>query len=204
MRAALGITEKEARMAAQSLQRFAIRSRAALVVGSAVLALIGTSGSTVAQNAEDWTAYTTADLNLRKGPGSGDALFAIIPAGARVQRINGTIVNDYAPVTYNGITGWVIDTGLIATPDAVAPADTSDSGSGSLELFDADARVTLTPLMLRSGPDIEAAPVTGMPEGSLVTLTREGYENGYVTIDFDGVQGWAYADLLGEPDQGKG
>jgi hypothetical protein len=39
-----------------------------------------------------------------------------------------------------------------------------------------------------------------MPEGAAVTLTREGSENGYVTVDYGGAQGWAYADLLGEPE----
>jgi hypothetical protein len=42
-----------------------------------------------------------------------------------------------------------------------------------------------------------------MPEGSLVTLTREGWENGYVTVDYGGAQGWAYADLLAEPAEAE-
>ena len=39
-----------------------------------------------------------------------------------------------------------------------------------------------------------------MPEGSVVYLTQEGYENGYITVDYDGLQGWAYADFLAEPE----
>jgi uncharacterized protein YraI len=60
-----------------------------------------------------------------------------------------------------------------------------------------DARVTLAPLMLRSAPAMEAEPILVMPLGEVVTLTREGAENGYVTVDYGGVRGWAYADLLG-------
>jgi hypothetical protein len=58
--------------------------------------------------------------------------------------------------------------------------------------------VTLAPLMLRSAPAMEAEPILVMPHGGVVTLTREGAENGYVTVDYGGVRGWAYADLLGE------
>jgi uncharacterized protein YraI len=61
-----------------------------------------------------------------------------------------------------------------------------------------DARVTLAPLMLRSAPAMEAEPILVMPLGEVVTLTREGAENGYVTVDYGGVRGWAYADLLGQ------
>jgi hypothetical protein len=38
-----------------------------------------------------------------------------------------------------------------------------------------------------------------MPLGEVVMLTWEGAENGFVTVDYGGVRGWAYADLLGEP-----
>jgi hypothetical protein len=54
--------------------------------------------------------------------------------------------------------------------------------------------------MLRDGPSLDAEPLTGMPEGAVVTLTQVGAENGYVTVDYDGLQGWAYADLLGEDE----
>ena len=36
-----------------------------------------------------------------------------------------------------------------------------------------------------------------MPAGSIVTLTCEGYQNGFVTVD-DERRGWAYADVLAE------
>jgi micrococcal nuclease len=45
---------------------------------------------------------------------------------------------------------------------------------------------------------MEAEPILVIPHGEVVTLTREGAENGYVTVDYGGVRGWAYADLLGE------
>lgn len=70
-----------------------------------------------------------------------------------------------------------------------------------LSLYLQDTRVTLSPLMLRATPDAEAESIAGMPEGSLVTLTYEGYENGYIMVDYGGALGWAYADLLAAPDE---
>ena len=40
-----------------------------------------------------------------------------------------------------------------------------------------------------------------MPEGARLTLTRQGAENGYVTVDYDGVTGWVYADLIAKQDE---
>lgn len=70
-----------------------------------------------------------------------------------------------------------------------------------LSLYLQDTRVTLSPLMLRATPDAEAESIAGMPEGSLVTLTYEGSENGYIMVDYGGALGWAYADLLAAPDE---
>jgi uncharacterized protein YraI len=64
-----------------------------------------------------------------------------------------------------------------------------------------ETRVTLSPLMLRSGPAVDDEPILVIPEGARLTLTREGAENGYVTADYDGVTGWVYADLIARPDE---
>jgi SH3-like domain-containing protein len=52
---------------------------------------------------------------------------------------------------------------------------------------------------VRPETDHAAAVLRFVPAGAAVTLTREGAENGNVTVDYDGTLGWAYADLLGEP-----
>ncbi|MCC7024956.1 MAG: SH3 domain-containing protein [Thermomicrobiales bacterium] len=147
--------------------------------------------------------YAVTDLNLRKGPGSNDAIVSTVPLGAEVTPVTGVAVtNDYRRVTYNGVTGWVVALGLVDSPDEVdSPAAPASASPAPLSTYNADVRLTLTPLMLRSGPDVEAAPITGMPEGATVTLTREGAENGYVTVDYGGTKGWAYADLLARPDE---
>jgi uncharacterized protein YraI len=172
--------------------------RRLLATTAVFLSIVATPSLSVAQTTAI-PVYAVSELNLRKGPGSNDAIFTVVPLGAELQRRDGEITNEYAPVVYNGITGWVIDAALVATPEEVELANASPTPQEPLELFASDARVTLAPLMLRSAPDVEAEPIAGMPEGSLVTLTQEGWENGYVAVDYGGAQGWAFADFLAEP-----
>ncbi len=184
--------------------RIASRARAAIVGGMA--ALILAPALVAAQTTTDPTVYASTALNMRKGPGSSDAILAVVPLGGEVLRGTGAATNGYAPVTYNGISGWVVDLGLVGTVEEVTAATGPDPAPAPVTenaapiLYSSDVRFTLRPLMLRTGPDVTAEALTGIPEGAVVTLTREGAENGYVTVDFDGVQGWAYADLLGEDE----
>jgi uncharacterized protein YraI len=62
-----------------------------------------------------------------------------------------------------------------------------------------DTRVALVGLNLRSGPSEDDPVVATIPAGGMMTLTREGAENGYVTVDYGGAVGWVFADLIGEP-----
>ncbi len=145
--------------------------------------------------------YAATDLNLRKGPGEGDVIFTTIPYGTELERRQGGLVNDYIPVRYGGIDGWVFALGVVATPQAL-PAPGPDEGAvdDSFVAFDSSLeRVTISPLLLRASPSLDSEALTGMPEGAVVYLTQEGYENGYITVDYGGLQGWAYADLLTEP-----
>ena len=177
----------------------------ALAVALLVVALM--PALTMAQTTTQPVAYAVTELNLRKGPSIDDAVLAFVPMGAEVQRAPGDVVNAYAPVTYNGLTGWVVALGLVATPDEVEPVETVTETLPTAEPApetsspapsSSNDRITLAPLMLRAGPSEDAEVLVGMPEGSIVTLTREGAENGYVTVDYGGLRGWAYADLLGE------
>jgi uncharacterized protein YraI len=145
--------------------------------------------------------YAANDLNLRKGPGESDVIFTTIPFGAELERREGGLVNDYIPVRYDGIDGWVFALGVVSTPqDLPASAPDAAAGDDSFVAFDGSLeRITISPLMLRAEPSIDAETLTGMPEGSVVYLTQEGYENGYITVDYGGLQGWAYADFLAEP-----
>lgn len=181
-------------------------ARTAVVAGALLLANTASPAVSLAQTTTQTTVpaaesvYAASELNLRKGPGSSDAIFAVVPFGAELQRAEGLETNDYIPVTYQGITGWVIDLGIVSTPQDLPLAEPETGTETPISAFESpDARVTITDLMLRSEPDVAAEPLVGMPQGALVQLTREGYQNGYITVDYGGLQGWAYADLLEAP-----
>jgi cell wall-associated NlpC family hydrolase len=52
------------------------------------------------------TAKTTANLNLRKGPGTSYAILAVIPAGTTVGVVSTTPQNGFLNISFNGSTGW--------------------------------------------------------------------------------------------------
>ncbi len=188
-------------MKTKNLLRLRSLASAALLVGTLGAATIAAPLSGMAQSADGAVVYAATDLNLRKGPGNTDAIYMTVPAGAELHLASGEATDEYIPVSYNGSHGWVLNIG-VALPVGAGESPEVVPGSGdSLSLYQQDARVTLSPLMLRLAPDIESEAIAGMPEGSLVTLTNEGYENGYILVDYGGARGWAYADLLAEPNE---
>jgi uncharacterized protein YraI len=172
------------------------------VLGMMLPALIFTPAESRAQACTDCsTLYAGTELNLRQDPSLVGAVLRFIPRGASVQRTAGEEQNGYAPVIYDSVPGWAVALGFVATEAEVLEFVVPGTGAASpapAPSASEDARVTLTPLVLRGGPATDAEPVLTMPEGAQVTLTREGAENGYVTVDYDGTIGWALADLLGE------
>ena len=162
-----------------------------------------------AQTCTNCTVYARTELNLRQGPSLDAAVLRFIPAGAPVQRTTGAESNGYAPVTYDGVSGWAVALGFVATPEEIdavaAPATTAPAPATTAPapapVTTSETRVTLSPLLLRSGPTVDDEPILVIPEGARLTLTREGAENGYVTVDYDGVTGWVYADLIAREDE---
>jgi uncharacterized protein YraI len=155
--------------------------------------------------------YAYVELNLRAAPDQTAAVLAFVPKGERVLVTGAPERNGYAEVVYQGKQGWVIALGVVATPEEVSggPADPEATAAPAPTTAPApapptpapapaaNARVALVPLLLRAGPDPTAAAILTIPEGATVFLTGEGAENGYVTVDYGGTTGWAYAELLG-------
>ncbi|HKG28161.1 MAG TPA: SH3 domain-containing protein [Thermomicrobiales bacterium] len=181
-----------------------LRALIALTAMLLLLALNPAAGS--AQSCTNCTLYARTELNLRQGPSLDAAVLRFIPAGAPVHRTTGAESKGYAPVTYEGVSGWAVALGFVATPAeidaaAVPSAPAPAAVPASAPAATSEIRVTLTPLMLRSSPTVDAEPILVMPEGARLTLTRQGAENGYVTVDYDGVTGWVYADLIAGQDE---
>ena len=164
-----------------------------------LVALDPAAGS--AQSCTNCTLYARTELNLREGPSLDSPVLRFIPAGAAVQRTAGAGSNGFAPVTYEGVSGWTVTLGLVANPEEVETAVVPSAPAEPAPAATSEIRVALTPLMLRSGPGVDAEPILVIPEGARLTLTQEGAESGYVTADYDGVTGWVYADLIAREDE---
>ena len=188
-------------MLTSNLLRRRSLAQVALLAGALCTTGLAAPLTSLAQDGSGDVVYAATDLNLRKGPGNTDAIFTVVPAGAELQLAPGEATNEYIPVSYNGAQGWVLQIGVALPVGDGSSGDVIQEPGDSLTLYQQDTRVTLSPLMLRTAPDMGAESIAGMPEGSLVTLTYEGYENGYIMVDYDGALGWAYADLLGAPDE---
>jgi uncharacterized protein YgiM (DUF1202 family) len=176
--------------------------RTLAVLGMMLPALIFTPAESRAQDCTDCvTLYAGTELNLRQEPSLEGTVLRFIPRGATVQRTAGKDQNGYAPVVYDSVAGWAVALGFVKSEAEVLEFVVPGTGAASpapATVASDDARVTLSPLVLRGGPAADADPVLTMPEGAQVTLTREGAENGYVTVEYDGAIGWAFADLLAE------
>jgi uncharacterized protein YraI len=168
------------------------------VLGVLLVALVVGPLPSVAQSDEVYLRYAGTELNLREEPSQDAPVVALIPQGTAVEVVAEDEQNGYVPVVYDGITGWAIAIGFVATlaevDTYVFPEEVPVASVGS----SAETRVTLAPLVLRSGPDSAAEAILTMPEGVLLTVTGEGTENGFVTVAYEGVVGWAFAEFLGE------
>jgi uncharacterized protein YraI len=167
------------------------------MLGAVLVALFLAPAGSAAQTCTD-CAVAATPLNLRQEPGVDAAILRVVPAGSTMQQTSGEETNGYIPVTYDRVPGWVVASGLegASTNSGSSGTDTGTAVGGTGATAD-DQRVTLAPLVLRDGPSIDDGVILAMPEGSAVTLTGAGDENGYVTVDYNGTTGWAYADLLG-------
>jgi uncharacterized protein YraI len=139
------------------------------------------------------TATVTSSLNLRAGPSTGDAVLAVMPAGATVT-LTGNSQNGFLSVSYNGTAGWAfadyLDTGSGAPAPNPTPSPSpspSPGGSGT-------ATVT-TALNLRSQASTNSQVLAVMPAGATVPLTGSS-QSGFLSVRYDGIDGWAYADYL--------
>jgi uncharacterized protein YgiM (DUF1202 family) len=126
-------------------------------------------------------ATATDALNLRSQPNRTARVLAVIPERAAV-KIRGAGRNGYYPVSYRGRTGWAAAEWLRASGARRSTADTA-------------AAIATDSLNLRTGPSTADRVRTVLPRGALVTLTGRG-SNGYLSVSYKGIQGWAYATYL--------
>jgi uncharacterized protein YraI len=125
------------------------------------------------------TATVSSALNLRAGPSTSDQVLDVMPGGATVT-LAGVNHNGFASVVYNGVWGW-------AAAEFLDGGSSAPGGTGSA--------VTTSDLNLRAGPSTGDAVLAVMPPGASVTLTGDS-SNGFLSIAYDGMDGWASAEYL--------
>jgi peptidoglycan/xylan/chitin deacetylase (PgdA/CDA1 family) len=119
--------------------------------------------------AED-VRVTTANLNLRSGPGTSYAVIAVIPKGTSVT-VQSTVGN-WAKVTYSGKTGY-------SSMSYLVPVSTSVN----------DFRITTANLNFRSGPGTTFPILAVIPKGTTVNVISES--NGWAKFTYAGKTGYS-------------
>ncbi len=143
-----------------------------------LLALV-VSGPTQVGASPLWSpASTTADLNLRTGPGTGYEVLAVMPAGSRVDAMLDEAQGDYVRVRYGELEGWA------ATAYLVVGNGGDDPNAGT-----PGSATVIADLNPREGPSMGDRVVLVIPAGSTVTVTGEG-ENGFLPVAYQGTYGW--------------
>ncbi len=161
------------------------RRLVSLFIASLVLASL--VALTLPQTALAAPAVTTTDLNLRDGPSLGAPVLLVMPEGAAVE-ITGAADAGFAPMTYNGATGWA---SVDFLSSSTSPSDGADGGSSG----GTGSASTTTDLNLRAGPSTGDGVLAVMPPGAPVSLTGEA-ANGFARVSYNGLLGWAFADYL--------
>ena len=155
-------------------------TRTLLGAGVAIFA-VGKAGVADVAAASD-QAITTANLNMRTGPGTSYAVVQVVPKGATVT-VNPKGYAGYISVTYGGRTGYVLGAYLSA------------GGSNPPEHVDTGVAKALEAVNLRSGPGTGYQVLRVVPANGRVSTTGT-MQNGYRYVTFEGLAGWVANQYL--------
>jgi uncharacterized protein YgiM (DUF1202 family) len=141
--------------------------------------------SIVATNAQalslSQTIVTTANLNLRKGPGTSYSVIVVIPSGSTVKLLDATAQNGFYNISWNGNAGWSSGAYLKATSSGSSnPPPSAGDPNGPPSPANAIARAQASVgfsyywgggAWLASGPTSSSA---GSCSGSCPSCTHSG------------------------------
>jgi uncharacterized protein YraI len=140
---------------------------------------------------------TVVDSNLRESDSPDADIIQVVPFGTYATA-TGEASNGFVPVSVDGVQGW-LSTEVIAPAEIAAEITgetTTTSTTATGDPSDDEPRTTLADVNLLTEPREDADVIVLIPAGSAVTLTYDGYENGYIAISYNGSTGWVVADLL--------
>jgi uncharacterized protein YraI len=180
-----------------SRRRFAAFLPVALAAGLALTGGIASPGPdahaapSAVVAAQATNLQTTADLNLRAGPGTTYRVLRVLPKGVRVFD-HGQVRNGFRKVTYNNTVGW-------ASGQYLAPGTQVPPHAGPV----IGTAVTTTSLNLRAGPSTGEGVIRVMRQGSAVEITGT-LVDGFRYVYHQGTGGWAFDRYLGTGVPGDG
>lgn len=129
---------------------------------------------------------TTANLNMRTGPGTGYQIIRVIPRGTQVTASGSE--NGWYRVTYQGSTGWASGAYLVS-PDTQAPPPAPSASATYIK--------TTANLNMRTGASTGYSIITTIPSGTkLESLATSG---GWHKVSYNGRTGWVsggYVSIL--------
>jgi uncharacterized protein YraI len=142
--------------------------------GAAALTLRAMTPAFANHTAQTYTVSSNA--NFRSGPGTSFSIISVIYKGAPFQ-INGQVQNGYAGIIYNGKSGWVLASLVVAA-----------GSTGSDPVITGQA-FTSSAVNLRSGPGTTYSVLRVVPGGSRIG-TSTTVTNGYRYVTHNGLAGW--------------
>lgn len=128
---------------------------------------------------------TTANLNMRTGPGTSYSVRLVVPNGGRLVTINRTTPDGaWYNVTYNSTAGWVHGgyVNLVEQAAASLPVGTVLSVTTSLNM--------------RSGPSTSYGVIRVLAQGQQVIVARASPEGAWYNITHNGTAGWVHSGYV--------
>ena len=134
----------------------------------------------------------TAYLNIRSGPGAGNAILLTIPGGSRLLVTGGAGNGNWYEIETNAGPGWVNAT------YTAARGDFSRVPSASSHLNGATPRVitNIGRLHIRSGPGTGYSSMTIVPGGTVLELTGTSSDGAWYQVRGDFGMGWLHSSYV--------
>jgi uncharacterized protein YgiM (DUF1202 family) len=160
------------------------------VLVAAIVALVFSGMTALAEPARAASYRTTSSLNLREGPGTSFSVIRVIPGGATVD-VTGDAQFGFLPVTYSGSSGYA-SADYLTSGGGSNSGEEPTTGSGPTgTAYVVDGR-----LNLRNGPATSYRVILVLPDGAAVSLVGET-SNGFSKVTYNGNTGWAATQYLG-------
>ncbi|WP_195782441.1 SH3 domain-containing protein [Priestia megaterium] len=162
-------------------KKLVVTGLAFTLVGGGTLGLHSSKlmGEPTVASAAAETYTTTANLNIRSGPSTSNAIIATVKQGTQLTVV-GQAANGWLKVSYQGKTGYV-------SSDYVKKSVTSTTKT----------YVTTANLNIRSGPSTSNAIVATVKQGTQLTAAGEP-ANGWLKVSYQGKTGYVSTQYVKE------